>query len=1131
MAYNSPAYRIGEAFNPADSVFVSANAGAGKTSLLTNRVLALLLHGVEPSKILCLTFTNAAAAEMANRILKHLGQWVMANDIELAHKLQELTDHVPDARALARARSLFAGVLEAPEGVRIQTIHGFCQSLLRRFPIEANISPHFSIIDSRTEQELMQEARLRLFGRAQNEDPSLQLALHAIAQSLGETEFQKLVTEIIKSKRSISSLFSRHNGVEQAVDDVWKLLNIPKGCTMQDLVQAHFQYTRDELAQLRAIAGCLLQSDASTDQKTGKGLAAWLEEPDARDLMAEQYVDVFIAGSTGEPRKTIFTKKCLTTQPEIDALIGEQQRVLRFKNSYAAFRIAQRTTHMLRIADALLTLYRQLKDAYALMDYDDQIMTARALLRRGDVIPWVLYKLDGGIDHILVDEAQDTSPEQWEIIEALTQEFFAGEGRTDKERSLFIVGDEKQSIFSFQGANPCELGRRQQYFSQRISDAAGHSHTIGLTHSYRSTPEVLAAVDAVFAQTHARTGLTFTDTVLTHSTKREKEPGLVEVWPLLVPSDDPEAPETNEPHHEIRLARLLADTIAGWLQQGMILEAKGRPIEAGDIMILVRHRGTLVDRLVRAMKKRNVPVAGLDRMELEENLAVQDLVALAQCVLLPDDDLSLASLLKSPLFGLNEEELFTLCWQRERQSLWERLRAMSGDRPTYQQAYALLSDLRARVDYISPYEFYSYVLDRHGMRSRFTGRMGVEYNDPIDEFLSQALLFERSHIPSMQGFLHWLNVSRSEIKRDMEQAKACVRILTVHGAKGLQAPVVIMPDTVKPPEMRDAFLWHEQGDELLPFWPGGGKRDDLFCAGVRRAQHQEQMAEFRRLLYVAMTRAEDMLVVCGARGKNSLNEASWYHLVWGGLQPLAQPADFPHGKGLRLGNIPAYGISAKPPAAASGQPVSFAFLNQPLPIEPEPPQPLVPSRLTGEEPAPVSPLAASGIYARGRLIHQLLQYLPQVTPGQWDEVARNIADSHAQAMPREMVEQAIAEVIRVMEAPEFAFLFGPGSLAEVPVAGMVAIAGRKVTVSGQIDRLYIGEKEVWIVDFKSNHQSPAPGVPIPLAYMRQMRLYHLLIQQVYPDKKVHCALLWTSAAAISLIDESLLDEVPVSSYI
>ncbi|MDX1975000.1 MAG: double-strand break repair helicase AddA [Rickettsiales bacterium] len=1095
-------------FSPAASVFVSANAGAGKTSLLVKRVLSLLLQGVLPSKILCLTFTNAAAAEMSARILRELGRWVMAEEAELQNALKELLGEMPDSSRMEFARSLFARVLEAPDGVPMQTIHGFSQSLLRRFPLEAGVSPHFSVMEARTEQEMMAEASIRLFNRAQTDDPQLQQSIKALAHRLSESSFQQLLKAIVSDKRRFNELFQGPDDIESLTRSIAQRLNIAVDMTLPRLMAQHFSYDAAH-KQLLHRAAELLADGKKTDQELAQGLLQWLQAP-VKDVLA--YVPLWITNDY-DKRKRLFTQH-LKDQACIDALLAEQERVYRFKRDWLTLEVLENTGHMLQVAEALLAIYDSLKRAYARMDYDDLILHSSQLLKRAGIAPWILFKLDGGIDHVLVDEAQDTSPEQWAIIHAITHEFFSGLGRSEVDRSLFVVGDEKQSIYSFQGADVAALGRMQRYFMERIREAGMQAKHVSLLHSFRSTREVLSAVDQVFATAETRAGLSFDDTPISHIVTRLESPGLVEVWPLIqVEKGDPASPGA-------MLARHIAATIEEWIAQGTA--------NAGDIMILVRRRNAFVDQLVRSLKRRNIPVAGIDRMVLGDNIAVRDLLALGQVMLLPDDDLTLAAVLKSPLCNLDEEGLYRLAHGREG-SLWESLRQQSADNRIFAELYAWLSELRARVDFISPFEFYSDVLDRQEGRKRIIGRMGSEYQEPLDEFLMQALLFEHSHTPSLQGFLHWMCNSDSEIKRDMEQAKGQVRIMTVHGSKGLQAPIVILPDSTEPARQSDVILWHEEeGAAALPLWPSSTKHDDALCGAIRKSGKDLEMEEYRRLLYVALTRAEDRLYIAGATRKSDANPLSWYQWVRQGLESIATPFTSTIGEGLRLGTLPtsqpAKASVASAATTATTHGTDWNFLLSAPEAEPSPPQPLAPSRMPDDAPLSLSPLTQHQRFRRGTLIHRLLQQLPTLD--------QNARDAFLASLANQPEQRACAdEVMAVIQHPDFAFLFSPSSKAEVPVAGTVMWGGKSVALSGQIDRLYVSDDVVWIIDYKSDQITTQNAAPIPKAYLRQLALYQQLLQAIYPEKRVRCGILWTSILRLDEAMQPALDEARASAYI
>lgn len=1097
------------ALHPSSCVFVAANAGAGKTSLLTSRVLSLLLHGAEPGKILCLTFTKAAAAEMQARIQQQLGRWVMMNDEGLREQLAALLGHAPESGMLAHARSLFARVLDAPQPPRIQTIHSFCQSLLRRFPLEASVSPHFSLMDARTEQELLAEAKRRLLGQAAQADPQLSNAIASMAQQFAESTFQGVLKEIIQNKRKFRALL-RGFALERAQAQLWEEAGFAPQTTCQNLMEAHFSYASDERERLWGAGRKLAAQEKS--RPLGEALLSWLSAGNERPLLWPAYRSFFLT-QKDEPRK-----KLCADAPCQEALATEQARVVAYDHAQKRLRIVENTLDLLAITEGLLAIYDALKRDHARMDYDDLIMHSKHLLETPGVSPWVLFKLDGGIDHVLVDEAQDTSPEQWAIIKALTEDFFSGESRSVADRSLFVVGDEKQSIFSFQGADVSLLAAMQEFFSRRIEAARQTVHTIKLTHSFRSTPEILQAVDAVFAQPGARDGLTSHDLVLSHIAVRSQHRGLVELWPCFE-SDERVSGKT-------KMVRALTRAIRLWLDEGRFLPSRGRAMRPGDIVILVRSRGQLVGQMVRALKRAQIPVAGIDRMELTRNLAVQDLIALGRFALLPNDELTLAALLKSPLCDISEEQLFSLAYGRAGHTLWQRLQAMRHEGPAFAMAYEFLSEMQSRADFTTPYEFYAHALDTLGMRRRIIGRMGDEYADPMDEFLSQALSFERGHTPSLQGFLQWLASSESEIKRDPEQEADAVRIMTVHTAKGLQAPVVILPDTMEPDKLQDERLfWQQAGEGMIPLWLLASKENDARAALVRNRHKERKLQEYRRLLYVAMTRAQDFLCIAGATGRDKPPQASWYQLVRDGLVEIAPPFEHEAGQGLRVGeplgcapkDAPHMaGVSAGPPRPAHP---SWEFLFSPAPSEPAPPKPLIPSRME-EAPPGASPLQENFLYARGKLIHALLQYLPDIADDAREQAALTYLHKRQPDWTADQAQALVDEVLQVMRKPDWAFLFSPGSKAEVPITGMVMRGGSPVAVSGQIDRLYVGEQEVWIVDFKSNRDVPKGAMPS--AYLRQLALYRQLISQIYTEKTVRCAILWTAAPALSLLDEGAL---------
>lgn len=1136
------------ASDPNASAWASASAGSGKTKVLTDRVLSLLLNGTPPEKILCLTFTKAAAAEMANRVNTRLGNWLAAQDDVLRVEISTLIHQPADDRHLHRARRLLAMVLDAPGGLKIQTIHSFCQSLLGRFPIEAGIAPNFEVLDDRTAAEMMAAAQNTVLLSTQ-EDEKLRDALQTVTSHIDETAFVDLMKAIAAQRSDIQRFFQKHGGVEGAIAATYDLLAVEPGETDPDIVaQACAAGAFDELGLTRA-AAALQSSDKKTDLDRGAGLRAWLRDDiSGRVLTYDDYVQQFLTQKL-EIRSRLATKAVTDNDVTIETLLRQEaDRLFAVAESRRACVTANATSGLLRMASAVLDAYQKEKDRRARVDYEDLILHTRRLLRENIGAAWVLFKLDGGLDHILIDEAQDTNPEQWEIIAALAEEFFAGAGAQGAMRTVFAVGDIKQSIYSFQRADPRAFTAMRTFFSEKAKAAQLEWRNIELVWSFRSARAVLQGVDAVFTEPAARDGVADGASAILHRAVRQGQAGLVELWPVVEPHDatppQPWAPpigrqEIDSPAN--RLAQIISHKVASWIGTE-VLPSKGRPIRAGDIMILVRQRNRLVDAIVRALKNANVPVAGVDRMVLTEQLAVMDLIALGQFLLLPEDDLTLATVLKGPLVGLEEETLFRLAYNRGGETLWSRLGTLAQDDPDVSDARSWLSHLLSRVDFDSPYELYAGVLFETSLenetgRQRIVGRLGLEAEDPLEEFMSLALSYDRMEAPSLQNFLHWVEAGDVEVKRDLEQGGDNVRVITVHGAKGLQAPIVIMPDTTTVPIQSPRLLWHNG----ILLWPPVRDNEEKFCRQARAAANQLKSEEYRRLLYVAMTRAEDRLYVCGWRGRAEGNNgkekknAAWYDLVADGLRGIAEPVEFEMtnrygldfvGSGLRYET--AQTAPAETAAAVATLPPKVdvePWMTTPPPAEPSPPRPLAPSRPSGENPPVNSPLiyGDQSRFQRGLLIHRLLQTLPELRSTERRPACRRFLQRQDIA---ENLRQAVeAEVIRIIDDIEFASIFGPESRAEVPIVGTVPGRTGPEIVSGQVDRLVVLDDVVQVIDFKTNRPPPDNHDDVPAVYLHQMAAYRAVLMQIWPGRRIDCYLLWTDKPAIMCLDHHSLDRL------
>ena len=1134
------------AARPEVSAWVSANAGAGKTHVLVNRVIRLLLHGTAPEKILCLTFTNAAAAEMANRLFEELGRWATAGTDELAGKITALEGGC-DAERLARARVLFARALETPGGLKIQTLHAFCERLLQRFALEAKVPPGFEVLDERAAAMALEEARRTVLGRAARQPEGREgRSLRHISGFVAEEGFDKLIRTLTGKRFDLERLLEVHGSVENAMAALAAWLQLPAGITEPEVwrhVVAEDVFPRRHYER----AAGVLAGGSANDRKLAARIEALLQADDEESRFA-RLLDIYLTAG-GEPRKPgrFVTKATSGKYPEVaDFLLGELERADDWLRRQQAARVLRGTEALLVLGRAILRQYSEAKGRRGLLDYDDLIWQTHQLLTRSDDFHlWVMFKLDGGLEHILVDEAQDTSPEQWDIVNALSQEFFAGAGAREGPRTMFAVGDEKQSIYSFQGAEPARFAQMRDLYAERSHGARLDWEKVDLELSFRSGRTVLRAVDRVFAGP-AGAGLSSRGGNIRHDALRMAA-GRVELWPLESPDEQEEEnpwqapvdrPEPMSP--PLKLAGKIADRIGEWLRQGRVLPALGRPVRPGDILILVRTRTLFADAMVRALKRRGIAVAGADRMELTGQLGVQDLLALGAFMLQRDDDFSLALVLKSPLAGLDDDDLFRIGHGRGG-SLWQALRAQAGKEARLAPVVAALERWRQAAGRQRPYEFFAGVLNEPhplklgSVRQDFVRRLGAEVNDPLDEFLGQCLAYEQTNVPGLQGFLAWMAQGSTQIKRDMEHGRDEVRVMTVHGAKGLEANIVFLPDTCSVPDGRHLPVLVSPGSDEVPLMAWTMKLDmgrRLF-GEVIESEAARQLEEYHRLLYVAMTRARDELYICGYEGGKQRKNNCWYDLIREALSAHMTPVTDEGGE-VRCWRLEDDGAAE----AEGGDEVEAPLVPLPLPDwarrpparEAAPSVDMAPSRLPGPEgeggsPPVFSPRqAGSRRFARGRLIHTLLQFLPELPAGMRRDRARDWLKRQAPDIPAEMAAKLVGEVMAIISDERFGRYFAPGSHAEVAFAARFG-AGEdaEAVLGGQVDRLVAGEREVHIVDFKTNRPAARRLEDVPRAYLRQMAAYRQALRRIYPGRAVDCALLWTDGPVLMELPGALLD--------
>ena len=1151
--------RQSAASNPLHSVWVGASAGTGKTKVLTDRLLRLLLpndfseDGTPPHQILCITFTKAAAAEMALRLNKILSQWAILPDDKLKDELTKLLEKEPSEVQLVKARSLFATLIDSAHSLNIMTIHSFCESILRRFAVEAGLTPGFEVIEPEQSKALLEEAQTLFFEtQLKNLEGAVAQKLVNLSTSINDDRFLELLNTYIRERRSVEALFETRTE-ESLLPEYLDILNLDPQISEQDSLEN----VRASLEKIRPDMKEIMNA---------------FEDAGKFERNISEALDIFLAQSTGWTHKDLeklfeivatqgskrkLTKKAVDHQTQYDRLYDTLKDYFEETNR---LKVAQASQDILVIAHRVLNTYRTLKEKRGVLDFDDLIERTSDLLagrlingQYKNAFEWILFKLDRGIDHILVDEAQDTNPDQWSVIKSLTDSFLSGDAaRENIHRSLFVVGDEKQSIYSFQRADPQIFNDKRAHYENKFLEVQKNFEKVSLNVSFRSVPAVLSFVDETFKNQEAARGLSLSNQNIQHAAYRLQSPGCVELWNAIPKPEKqecgpwelpplPEEVEQGETAGNALHAKKIAGTISNWLASKRKIGATGKDVQPGDILILLQERGELQNEIVRALKAHNIPVEGIDRMVITDHIAVQDLIAAAKFACLPQDDFTLSCLLKSPLIGWDDTQLMELAFQREnKQSLYETLQKRKSD--DHANIFAWLQNLHLSYASQTPYTFFSALLATSCPASQVNGwtafykRFAQEAADPLESFLNYALSWKNTKgRTSLQGFLQDVEKNKNEVKREMEESSNRVRIMTVHGSKGLQSPIVFLADATKTPTGRgnrvsDSVFWKDVTDHDLPIWLPSGKLSNEKTDTFKARAKEKTKEEHKRLFYVAMTRAADEMYITGVSTAKEVNAESWYSYAEQTMEALSSQKDQPHvtydenESGIHYGLYENHIFEDEDKKVqSSSMEEKPSWIHESAKEEREISKILKPSlgEVIVENETVISPLSNFARpkhdprFHRGNIIHALLEFLPNVThEDRSTKLSNYLAQKHLDLSEAEQKE-IHNEVIGLLNTPKFKDVFGPDARAEIPVTGILE-DGTKIT--GQIDRLLVTDTDIVIVDFKTNRPPPTKVEDVDKLYRDQLRAYKTIIEKIYPHRSVRCGLLWTNTATLMEIN-------------
>lgn len=1171
------------ASNPQANVFVSASAGSGKTTLLVDRLLRLMLphyvegghvvEGSDPEYILCLTYTRSGAAEMTMKLQKRLGIWVGLDDKALdqcldrlrvpqaiPENLQEFYQDPAHYRRLC-ARRLFFRILDLPSGMRMGTIHAFCQSILRMFPVEASINPRFALMEDVDIEDVLERSICDAFC-----DHEMRTHIEKLARQINWDQFSELMKELHEESRVRSFIrLCAHDPIKMG-DILCADLSIDPKCLdldeknfktqlCQDFINAAF---KEKVIALYRENGNSQKSSPVITKKLDP-LMAWFGQPSTEDVLQGEKLaqEAFLNKDGSVPKRFIQAAEKLSEN------YGQfcrdmAEKIQDIEHALRARRIALLTCSLFTLLSDVLAHYDQSKSSHMQVEYSDLIRKTLSLLTTPADASWVMYKLDGGIDHILLDEAQDTSPTQWEIVSKLCADFFAGDsGREGNhiDPTLFVVGDGKQSIFAFQGADLASFKKWHQRFKTCSQQASRRWVEPDLSVSFRSTPPILRFVDQVFTQPEAASGVISSGSVLKHQSAHPQKGGRVELWSLIEPQDE-EMPDPFSLDIEEKISKdsqqILAEKIAQYLDK---LINQEKTLKSEDVLILMPARHEFVVHITRALQERDIWVANLMRTKLIEQLAVQDMLALCNILLFPQDDLTLACVLKSPIASLDDDDLMALAVVSEDgrqvgESLWDCLKRRHQENKKWTYAWQILSDLFSHTDLLTPYRLMMRVLDHFGARTRFARRLGRGALEQLDIVLLQAMTYQNNHPASLQGFVDWFLRSQREVTPQAEGPSGAVRIMTAHGAKGMEAEFVILPYTTRRASKTKNIIWDRQDDQDVPLFVPTQNSSISYTQTLKEEKKARERDERNRLLYVALTRAKSRLLICGwGQDKEKEKKDSWYGQCFEAFKTLQKslPKDMEvfveqDEDGPKRYILQKPFTSSQTQSKESAQEKSVTLPDwagkapdyQPILAlhEEMEPRAFVPShpddKVFGALPGARSPLQMAAFeknkslsaLEKGQLVHALLQFLPTIEPQKRQDVAQSWLQKK---VPEDFDYQTLARrVVGVVDIKEIAALFSPLSRAEQRITGRL---GDGQIISGQVDRLVELPDRIMVCDYKSGVHVPQDVTKTPRNYLVQMAAYRRVLRDIWPDKKIMCFLVWVEDIRADLIPDEMMDNV------
>ena len=1056
---NTAEYKQWLASDPENSVFVSASAGTGKTKVLTDRFLRLMLSGVKPTNILCITFTKAAANEMLERIKKRLQKWTLIDDNTLEEDLYILIKSTVTKEHITIAKSLYNTFLYDIERIKITTIHAFCMMVLKKFP--ETYSEKHEIITTFKQQVLFDRVSKKIFS-AQNE-AIIQDSIDLLGKHFEHNSIIERIKSVIYSKTNFFNYLEQFDSIVSLIKDIYLEHNALFGQCYTQLLKSFIQ----KINLKKDSVDCILNAN----EKIGFKLCHWLnkDEPFKISNFLE-YIHIFLKEDGN--RKTRLVKKAFTeARPSIyKMLLEEQDNVYNFFIQYKNQLTAQINQSFIILINYFLTIYSKYKTNQKYLEYDDIILNTIELLNNSENAQSVLYDIDITIDHILIDEAQDTNQLQWRLIQAVSNDFFSGNS-TEKQKTIFIVGDYKQSIYGFQGATPSIFENIKTQYKQQVLNSGNNWQEIDMQTSFRTTQPVLDLVNQTFSKKKDSLlkGLAQTPFNIEHKAFRAGD-GYATNLPITKRNKDKKnntkwaIPKTDQSSQciESETAIGIINKVEELINSNKNLHGHDKQITPGSIMILVRKRSKVMYKIISECKKRNIPIENKDKLFANDNLIIQDILSLLKFILLPNDDLNLAGLLKTPIIGINEGELFQLAYNRQGTSLWQHIQQ---SKPAFHDYLLSLVDF---YQHNTVYDLILKVMYQDNKIKEFSKRLGNEAADVICSFIEYITNFETT-TPNftLQKFIYELECSNVQLQSSNNNSDS-IKIMTIHGSKGLQSPIVFLADSASSEQSPNESIFYHNNKI---YFSNSRHLNSLTLEEVKKEAKELDKSENLRLLYVAMTRAEDELYLCG--WENNKLDKSWYAIIESILDNQEEP-------------IRKNAINTQRPSQSQDN----LTIKQISKYSKE--QNIIPATTLNSDNESMN---------RGTIIHKLLHELPLIKKDQWNEYIKNSYN--------EADDTFIQQITKTLNDYKYIF-FGNNIYSELAMIGQINGKIKSIVV----DKMIISDKQIQIIDFKTDELIPDN---IPGSYIKQLTSYKQLVSKRYQKKIISCGILWTSNQKLQFI--------------